>query len=49
MVEELLEAVALDRDQIRQLHRLFEVGERVTLTGRGRRCHGSLLGVAGAG
>ena len=43
LVEEPFEALALDRDQIRQLQRLGKVGERITLAGGGTRGQGSLL------
>src|SRR4029453_14997475 len=43
VIEELLEAVALDRDEIRQFQPLFEVGERIPFAGGRSRGQGSLL------
>ena len=47
LVEEPLEALALDGDEVRQLQRLVEVGERIALTGHGTRGHGSTQGFGG--
>ena len=44
-LEEPPEALALDRDQVGELERLVEVGERVTLTGSRAGSHGSPHGV----
>ena len=41
LLEEPLEALALDRDQVGQLERLVQVGERITLTGCRAGSHGS--------
>ena len=47
LVEEPFEALALDRDQVRQLQRLGKVGERITLAGRGSRGHNYSLAAGG--
>jgi hypothetical protein len=47
LVEEPLETLALHRDQIRQLQRLGQVGERITLAGRGSRSHNYSLAAGG--
>ena len=47
LVQEPLEALALDGDQVRQLQRLGEVGERITLAGRGTRGHNYSLAADG--
>ena len=44
-LQEPLEALALDRDQVGELERLVQVGERVTLTGYRAGSHGSPHGV----
>ena len=48
LVEEPFEALALDRDQIGELERLGQVGERITLAGRGSRGHNYSLTAGGA-
>ena len=47
LVEEPFEALPLHGDQIRQLQRLGEVGERITLAGRGSRGHNYSLAAGG--